>query len=192
MTTTALPSTVGTDETWLRLVRIGAAVATPGLVVLAATMMFWTTTSEGHFKYAADYWLTAPALPIGVGLVLHTVGVHRLQHGRDGRRGVVGVWLFSLCAAEIVAQCLVSLAVGAEVRWGAAYPLCALGSFIGLALSAVGSWRVGVMPRWMLGLWAPVVVFGSWAAHGPAPVVLAAFLIAVAVVVGRRVGAPAA
>ena len=114
MSTTTVQPTVRTDTTWLRLISIGTVVAGIGLVVLALTMTFWTTTSEGAFQYTADYWLTAPALPIGVGLMLHAFGVHHLQHGRDGRLGTIGVWMFALCSSVIVIQCMASLAASAE------------------------------------------------------------------------------
>ncbi|MBV9831994.1 MAG: hypothetical protein JOZ82_10420 [Marmoricola sp.] len=176
-----------TDTTWLRLIWVGVGIACVGLVALGVTMTFWTTSSGGDFKYAADYWLTAPALPIGIGMILHAFGLHALQHGRDGRLGTVGVWIFAVCSAVIVVQCMASLFAAAELRWGPSYPLCAFGSFIGVALMAAGSWRVGLLPRWMLGVWPPLVLLGSWFGQSLIPLVLAAFLVATRVVVGRRV-----
>jgi hypothetical protein len=189
MTATALRPTVRTDAAWLRLMWIGIASATVGLVVLALSQTFWTTSSGGDFKYAADYWMTAPALPIGVGLMLHTFGVHRLHHGRDGRLGTVGVWLFAACSSVIVVQCMASLPAGAELRWGPSYPLCALGSFAGLALLAAGSWRAGLLPKWMLGIWPPLMLLGSWAGQNLIPIALALFLVATRIVIGPRVDA---
>jgi hypothetical protein len=189
MTATTLQPAVRSDATWLRTIRIGTGLAVVGLAVLAMTLTFWTTSSQGDFQYTADYWLTMPALPIGVGLVMHAYGVHRLQHGRDGRLGRVGVWVYALCSAELVVQCMASAAVGAELRWGPSYLLCALGSFVGLVLLAAGSWRVGLVPRWMLGIWPPLALFGSWAGQGLIPLVLGAFLVLFVVVLGRRVEA---
>jgi hypothetical protein len=185
--TTALRPLVRTDTAWVRLMSLGVALASLGLVVLAVVMTFFTTTPEGDFRYTADYWLTAPALPIGIGLVLHAFGIHSLQHGRDGRLGAIGVWMFAVCSAEIVVQCMVSLAVGAEVRWGPSYPLCALGAFVGLSLLAAGSWRVGLLPRWMLGVWPPLMLLGSWAGQSLVPLVLAGFMITSTVLIGRVV-----
>lgn len=187
MTATTLPTAVRADETSLRLTRIGAGVATVGLLVLGAILTFFTTSSGSDFTHAADYWLTAMALPVGVGMVLVALGVHRLQHGRDGRLGTVGLGLFSVCSAVIVVQCMASVAVGAELQWGPTYVLCAGLSFIGLALLAAGSWRVGLVPRWMLGVWAPLMLVGSWGGQSLVPWAFAAFLIALSVVVGRRV-----
>jgi hypothetical protein len=186
MTTTALRPAVRSEANWLRLIWIGVGVAGVGLVVLASTMTFWTTSSEGDFKYAADYWLTAPALPIGVGLVVHAFGIHHLQHGHDGRLGTVGVWIFTVCSSVVVVMCMGSLVAGAELRWGPTYPLCALGSFVGLALVAAGSWRVGLLPRWMLGVWPPLMLLGSWAGQSLVPLAFAGFLVATGVVIGRR------
>ena len=178
MTTSTLQRPATTDVTWRRLIWLGTVVAAIGLVVLGVTMTFWTTSSGGDFTYDADYWLTAPALPIGVGLMLHAFAVHHLQHGRDGRLGTIGVWAFAACSSVIVVQCMASLVAGAELRWGPSYPLCALGSFIGLALLAAGSWRSGLLARWMLGIWPPLMLLGSWAGQSLIPLVLAVFLAA--------------
>lgn len=191
MNETILRPTVRDDATWLRLTRVGAAVAIVGIAIMCPTYLFWTTVDGGEFKYAADYWLTAAALPLGSGLLLHTVGVHRLQHGRDGRLGTAGTWLFGACIVELVVQCMASVVVGAELRWGPTYVLCAFGTFVGLALLAAGSWRVGLVPRWMLGVWPPLGLLGAFFGVGPVPFVLAAFLVAVEVVLGRRVEAAA-
>lgn len=187
MTTSTLEPTTHDDATWLRITGAGIGIATVGLLILGATLMFTTTVDEGDFRYGADYWLTAAALPVGAGLILHTLGVHALQRGRDGRLGTIGTWIFVLCSAELILQCMVSVAVGAEVRWGPSYPVCAFGAFVGLALLAAGSWRVGLVPRWMLGVWPPLMLLGSWGGQGPVPGLLAIFLVAFGVVVRRRV-----
>lgn len=189
MTATTAQPLVRDDATWVRLFRAGIGVAIVGLAILALTLTFWTTISEGDFEYAADYWLTMAALPLGAGLMLHTLGFHHLQHGRDGRLGVVGTWLYLVCSAELVVQCMASVVVGAEVRWGPSYPLCAAGTFVALALLAAGSWRVGLAPRWMLGVWPVLALFGSWGGQSLIPLVFAAFLVLFGVVVGRRVEA---
>lgn len=183
--TATLQPPVSTDATWLRMTSIGTGIAGVGLVVLALSQTFWTTVSGGDFEHAADYWMTAAALPVGVGLMMHVFGVHHLQHGRDGRLGTVGAWSFAFCSTAIVIQCMASLPAGAELRWGPMYPLCALGSFLGLALLSAGSWRTGLLPRWMLGVWPPLMLLGSWGAQNLIPLALAAFLIASRVSIGR-------
>ncbi len=191
MTTTVHPA-VRNEASWLRLVRIGTGFAIVGLVVFWTAGTFWPTVSEGDFENAADYWYTASAVPFGSGLLLHVLGVHRLQGGRDGRLGVVGAWVYALCSAELVVQCLCSALVGAELRWGPTYVLSSLGTFVGLALLAAGSWRAGLLPRWMLGVWPPLALLGSWAAIGPVPLVLVLFLVVSTAMLGRRPAGSAA
>lgn len=189
MTATTVHPAVRNEASWLRLVRIGIGFAVAGLVVFWAAGTFWPTVSEGDFENAADYWYTASAVPFGSGLLLYTLGVHRLQRGRDGRLGAIGAWVYVVCSAELVVQCLSSALVGVELRWGPMYVLSSLGTFLGLALLAAGSWRAGLLPRWMLGVWPPLALLGSWAAVGPVPLALALFLVVTSVTMARRVAA---
>src|SRR5690348_7649533 len=169
MTTTSLQPATRTDDTWLRITVAGVGLAVLGLLMMGLTMLFATTTggTGATFQHAFDYVLTAAALPQGVGLFLVTLGFHRLQHGRDGRLGVAGVWVYGVCMAELVIQCMVGLVVGAEVIWGPLYPLCAFGLMAGLLLLAAGSWRVGLLPRWTLAVWPPLGLVGSFLGVGP-------------------------
>jgi len=188
MTTTTLESDIHTTATtWLRLTLVGIGSAVIGLLMMGLTMLFGTTTSEGDFQHGADYVLTIAALPQGVGLLLATLGFHRLQRGRDGRLGAAGVWLYAVCMVELVVECMASVVAGSELRWGPAYPVCAFGLMVGLALLAAGSWRVGLLPRWMLGLWPPLGLVGSFLGVGPIPLVFVVFLVTLGVVLYRRV-----
>jgi len=188
MTTTTLESDIHTTATtWLRLTLVGIGSAVIGLLMMGLTMLFGTTTSEGDFQHGADYVLTIAALPQGVGLLLATLGFHRLQRGRDGRLGAAGVWLYAVCMVELVVECMASVVAGSELRWGPAYPVCAFGLMVGLALLAAGSWRVGLLPRWMLGLWPPLGLVGSFLGVGPIPLVFVVFLVILCVVLYRRV-----
>ena len=188
MTTTTLESDIHTTATtWLRLTLVGIGSAVIGLLMMGLTMLFGTTTSEGDFQHGADYVLTIAALPQGVGLLLATLGFHRLQRGRDGRLGAAGVWLYAVCMVELVVECMASVVAGSELRWGPAYPVCAFGLMVGLALLAAGSWRVGLLPRWMLGLWPPLGLVGSFLGGGPIPLVFVVFLVILGVVLYRRV-----
>lgn len=188
MTTATARPVARTDAGLLRVLHTGIALTAVGLVVEAMTGTFWTTVDGGDFRYAADYWYTASAAPIGVGALLHVLAIHRLHRGRAGRIGATGAWLFALCVAELVVQCLASVAVGSELRWGPMYVLCSLGTFVGLALLAAGSWRAGLVPRWMLGVWPPLWLLGSFFGVGLLPIGLAAFLVAFGLVLTRRVG----
>lgn len=187
MTTTTLRSEVRTDAAWVRLTLVGIGLAIVGLLMMGLTLLMGETTGQGDFQHAADYVLTASALPQGVGLFLVTWGVHRLQRGRDGRLGTLGVWIYGVCMTELVIECTASVVVGSELQWGPLYPLCAFGLMIGLALLAAGSWRVGLLPKWMLGVWPPLGLVGSFLGVGPIPLLFAAFLVALSVVLPRRV-----
>jgi hypothetical protein len=186
--TVATPArTAQADAFWLRLVQITLAFSLVPLVIFAVSGTFFTTISEGDFRYAADYWYTAVGLPLALISIGHTLGVHRLQHGADGRLGTIGVWLNGLASVELFAQLTASVIQGTEVRWGPAYPVCALLSFVGVALLAAGSWRTGLLPTWLLGAWPVVWIVGGFAAKGLTPLLLAAFFGVFAVILTQRV-----
>jgi len=190
MTTITAASTVQDDTTWLRRTHLSLALGILGVLAMAVGMLMTRNEhqAEGYaYQGIGDYILTASALPQGVGLFLATLGFHRLQHGRDGRLGTVGVWIYGLCLLELVIQCMTGVVLGYETIWGPAYPLFSLGLLVGLALLAGGSWNVGLLPRWMLAVWPPLGVFGSFFGLGPIPLVFAGFLVALAVVLARRV-----
>ena len=176
-----------TDRTWLRAAIAGTAVLVPSLLLLAVVGTFSTTSGEGTFRHTADYWYTAVAVPIGVGTLLATWAIHRLQHGADGRLGTIGTALTTVAVVELMVQCGASVAAGAELRWGPSYPLAVLGAFVGLALLVAGSWRTGLLPRWQLGALPVLWVIGSFAAIGPVPLLLAVFFVAFGVTLTRRV-----
>lgn len=189
MTTTVQPD-ARTDTAWLRLTLTGLGLAVVGVLMMGLAMLTTPPLAEGGtFRGTGDYLLTVAALPQGLGLFLTVLGVHRLQRGRDGRLGSAGVWVYGLCMAELVAQCTASVVVGAELIWGPLYPICAFGLMLGLALLAAGSWKVGLLPRWMLGAWPPLGLVGSFLGVGPVPLLFAALLVAMAVVLPRRLPA---
>jgi hypothetical protein len=185
--TATAPSRVAADTTWLRLLHASIAVGCVGLVVFAYVGTFRTTISEGDFKYTADYFYTGAGLPIALAGIGHTLAVHKLQHGADGRLGRIGFWLNTVAMIELFAQLAASVVTGAEVRWGPSYVVFTALSFVGVALLAAGAWRTGLLPRWMLGVWPVVWILGSFAAPGPMPFVLAAFLVLLGVTVTKRV-----
>jgi hypothetical protein len=185
--TTTVPARAATDATWLRLVQVCAALVVVPLVVFAVVGTFFTTISEGDFRYTADYWYTGVGLPITLIGIAIALGVHKLQHGADGRLGTIGVWVNTVALIELFVQLLVSVLEGTEVRWGPSYPVCTLLSFVGVALLAAGSWRTGILPRWVLGVWPLVWVLGCLAAIGPTPLLLAVFLPVLGVALTRRV-----
>ena len=190
VSTTSPTSRTTTDEVSVRLARAAVVLAVPALLVFAYVGTFLTTISGGgDFQYTADYWYTGVGMPIALAGIGLAVAVHRLQHGTDGRLGVIGVWANVVALAVLFVLLGAAVLAGSEIRWGPAYPVCTLLTFVGVALLAAGSWRTGVLPRWVLGLWPVIWVLGSFAAVGPTPVVLAVFLVLLVVTLTRRVEA---
>lgn len=185
--TATVPADAPTRATSLRLLQGSVALCLLGVVAQAVNEAFFTTVSGGDFKYAADYWLTAAGLPIAVGGVGLALAVHRLQRGADGRLGTIGVWVNTIALAELFVQLFSSVVVGAELRWGPMYVVGTFLTFLGIALLAAGSWRTGLLPRWMLGVWPLLWVLGTFFGTLPGCLVLTAFLVLFAVRLTRRV-----
>ncbi|WP_426502738.1 hypothetical protein ACPPVO_34550 [Dactylosporangium sp. McL0621] len=176
-----------TDAKLVRALQVTLGIGIVTLIGFAIVATFWTTVDGGEFKYAADYWYTAAGVPIALVGIVHAFVVHRLQHGRDGRLGAVGTWLNAAACTVLAAQCAASALAGAEQRWGPTYLLCSALTLVALALLAAGSWRTGLLPRWVLGVWPMVWLLGSFFAIGPGPLLLVALYIAFLVVLPRRV-----
>lgn len=184
--TTTVPPQAQTETIWLRLAQLSVVLGVAAVVVFAAVGMLFSTISEGDFKYTADYWYTGVGLPISLAGIGLGIAAHRLQHGADGRLGTIGVWINTVALVELFVQLGCSVVSGSEVRWGPSYVVFTLLTFLGVALLASGSWRTGLLPRWMLGIWPPIWVLGSFAATGPMPVLLAAFLVLLVLTLTRR------
>ena len=185
--TTIVATRHTSDSGWLRLTLFSLAVIVVPLGILAVTGTFFAVISEGHFRYRADYWYTSVGLPITAAGIGIAVGVHKLQHGADGLLGRIGVWVNTLALIELFVQLFASVVESTEVRWGPSYPLCALLSFVGVALIAAGSWRTGLLPKWMLGVWPLIWVIGSIAAQGPTPVLLIVFFVVFGLTLRKRI-----
>jgi hypothetical protein len=169
------------------LTRAGVAVTAIAVLVEGAVLGFGTTTSgTGHYQYAADYWLTAAAIPHAIGLLLVLLGVRRLQGARDGRLGAAGITVAGLCLAALTVIIVMSLVVAHEVQAGPTYILGTLGAVIGVALFAAGSWRVGLLPRWLLAIWPIVWAIGSYAAFSISPLLLMVLYGVMLVLLHRR------
>ena len=175
---------------WAQLaLAAGAATSTA-----EAGLLLFTTTNAGDerdFTHPADYWLTGAGVAAALASFVLLIAVRELHDDRDGRLGLTGLIINNLACLVLAAQMAASVAVGSEVRWGASYPLATLAAFVGLSLFAAGAWRVDLLPRWMLAGWPVIWVIGSMAAVGATPLLLTAFLITMAVVLTRRVGAVA-
>lgn len=191
------PTTSGLDARkaprWLRWAQLALAAGAASSVAEAGLLVFTTTNggNEGDFTHTADYWLTGVGIPAALASLLLLIAVRQLQGGRDGRLGQAGLLINSLSCLLLAAQMTAGVAAGSEVRWGPSYPLATAAAFIGLSLFAAGSWRLGLLPRWMLALWPVIWVIGSMAAAGPTPLILTAFFITMAILLTRRASTPA-
>lgn len=178
-----------TDRTWLRLIQVSLVVGVVACVAFAYLGTFTTTISDGgHFRYTADYWYTGMGLPFALVGIGHTLGIHRLQHGADGRLGTTGVWINAIALAALFVQLSASLVASTEEQWGPSYIASSFLTFLGTALLAAGSWRTGLLPRWMLGLWPVAWILGTFAAPGPAPLLLAVFFVVLGIRLSRHAG----
>lgn len=171
---------------WLRWAQLALAVGAASSVAEAGLLVFTKAGGSGDFKYTADYWLTGVGIPAALASLVLLIAVRRLQGERDGQLGLTGLVINSLACLLLAAQLATGVAMASEVQWGPAYPLATLAAFVALSLFAVGSWRVGLFPRWMLALWPVTWVIGSMAAIGPTPLLLAGFYTTMAVILTRR------
>jgi hypothetical protein len=170
----------------LRVVHLAVAVGLVAVVIEAVTLAFMKSTDTGHYRYAADYWLTAAALPHAAAGVVLLPAIRVLQRGRDGRLGRVGIYVNVVSLLALATVCAASLAVAHDVQAGPTYVLGGLGTLIGTALFAAGSWRVGLLPRWLLTIWPIVWIIGSFFAVSASPLLLAIFYIVLLAVLRRR------
>lgn len=174
--------------TALRWAQLALAVGAASSVAEAGLLVFATTNGgdERDFTHTADYWLTGVGIPAALASLVLLIAVRQLQNRRDGRLGRVGLVINSISCLLLAAQMAAGVAAGSEVRWGPSYPLATAAAFIGLSLFAAGSWRVGLLSRWMLALWPVIWVIGSMAAVGPTPLLLTAFFTTMAILLTRR------
>jgi hypothetical protein len=188
---TALPThptlTRSTTSTGVQLARAGVVLTAVGAIPEAVILAFANTTDgTDDYKYAADYWLSASAIPHAIGLVLVLLGVRRLQQERDGRCGLAGLLVAGLGLFAVNVVIVASLVEGHDVEGGGTYVVGTLATVVGLALFAAGSWRTGLLPRWMLASWPIVWAIGSYAAFSFSPVVLLLFYAVLLMVLRRR------
>ena len=162
---------------------VGAIAA----VAFTAVTLVASVTPDGHpFTHAGDYWycrlVPFPAMAAPLVLVL---ALHSLQSGEDGRLGRVGAIVLTAGLAVFVAMGCYGLLIGRATSLGPTYLLATLATFVGIVLFAIGSWRVGVLPRWLLVLWVLAWIVGGPFAQGISPLVLAVVYVLIGVLVGR-------
>ncbi len=191
MNTLAAPtvSTHAADSVGAALRRAQAALVLGAVVAVAfaAMILFVATTSDGKFQHTGDYFLTASGIPYLVALLVLLPAFRILQHRRDGRLGQAGIALASIGSAALLVVLVHGLAASAEDSLGPTYVLGALLTIVGVALFAAGSWRTGLLPRWLLALWVFAWAIGSFLPIlGEGPLLLAAVYLTMAVLLPRK------
>jgi hypothetical protein len=167
----------------LAVLALGAA----SCVAFAAITVFTTQSpGGGAFHHQADYWYTAIGIPIALAEIVLLSTMRVLQAGRDGKLASIGMTINAIALVVLTAQLVYSLAVGSESSWGPTYPIAVLVTLIGHGLFSAGSWKVGLMPRWLLAIWPVVWVIGSFAAQSATPLLLTALYAAIAIVLTRK------
>ena len=163
---------------------VGAAAAV-ALVAIGALLR--TSSDDGAFHYAGDYALTADGIPYVLALLALLPALRALQQRRDGRLGLAGTIVAAIGLVLLLAMFVWGLIAASGSSWGPTYVLASLATVVGVALFAAGSWRAGLLPRWLVVCWPVSWAIGSmlpiWAFG---PLVLAAVYVAIAVVLPRR------
>jgi hypothetical protein len=163
---------------------LGAAAA----VALAMISLFVTTSSDDDFHYTGDYFLTANGIPYVVALLALLPALRTLQHRRDGRLGQAGIAFASAGSVVLGGMFVYGLAAATGGSLGPTYVLASLATIVGVGLFAAGSWRAGLLPRWLIPVWFVAWVVGSMLPiAGPGPLLLAAVYVAMALLLPRRV-----
>jgi hypothetical protein len=160
-----------------RTATAAAYVIASSSVAFAAIGTFTKTDDGGSFRRTADYWYTGIGVPTAVGAIVLMVAAYRMLGTRRGALARAGVVLNALALGTLAVQLAGSVIMGSELRWGPTYILATAATFVGHALFVAGAWRTGLLPRPMLAIWPVVWVIGSFAAQGPTPLLLTAFLI---------------
>jgi hypothetical protein len=170
-----------------RALGAGVGLGVLGALLEAGIGTFGPTPSGTEpYTHASQYWFVASALPTAAGAIIVLFAVRQLQRGRDGRLGLAGIGLATVCLLVLAGICAASVAVGHDIQGGPTYVLGTLGSLVGVALFAAGSWRVGAVPRWLLAIWPIVWVIGSFAAVSASPLLLVALYAALLVALRER------
>jgi hypothetical protein len=87
--------------------------------------------------------------------------------------------------AVFMAMGVYGLVTSRATSLGPTYVLATLATFIGLTFFAAGSWRVGLLPRWLLALWVAAWIIGGPFAQGATPLLLAAVYVLIGTLASR-------
>lgn len=184
--TLATPA-VDTRRSALVRAQISLYVLAAGAVGLAAMILVPTSADDGPFHHAGDYVLTALGFPMLLPLLALLPALRTLQNRRDGRLGVAGIAATSAGVVVLVGMFGYGLIAATGSSLGPTYVLASAATDIGLILFAAGSWRAGLLPRWLLVVWPVVwIVGGLLPILPPAVLLLAGSYVVMAVLLPRR------
>ncbi|NYJ05781.1 hypothetical protein [Petropleomorpha daqingensis] len=164
---------------------VGAASA----VALAAVLVFVpTSTDDDAFHHVGDYFLTALGIPAVLVVAALLPALRTLQERRDGRLGMAGIVATCAGALVLTGMFVYGLIAATGSSLGPTYLLASGAMIIGVVLFAIGSWRTGLLPRWLLVAWPVAWAVGGLlpVLPGPSPLLLAAAYLAMAVTLPRR------
>jgi hypothetical protein len=164
---------------------VGAAAAA-GLVAILVFMR--TSSDDAAFRYVGDYLNTANGIPFMLSLLTLLPALRALQQRRDGRLGLAGMIVTGIGGVVLLGIFVYGLIAATGSSLGPTYVLASGATDIGVVLFAAGSWRAGLVPRWLLVCWPLAWIFGSMLPFWKlGPLVLAAVYLAIAVTLPRRV-----
>ena len=182
------PPTIDARRTALVRAQILLYVGAASAVATATIVLFVPTTSDdGSFHHIGDYVLTAIGIPVVLAPALLLPALRTLQDKRDGRLGLAGTVAMGIGAAVLTGMFVYGLIAATGSSLGPTYVLAAAVTIVGVILFAIGSWRAGLLPRWLLVAWPVAWVVGSLLPIlGPGPLLLAAVYVVMAVLLPRR------
>jgi hypothetical protein len=146
---TSLATTVSTPVP-VRRRRTRATLLTAASVTAACAVvdLLAPPSSGSHLSTAADYAFTALLIPFVLAAIAVITMLHRMQDSKDGRLGKAGYIVASAALAAFIPCAIDSLATGNSQALSPVYILAIVGSFAGLILFGIGSFRGRVLPRW--------------------------------------------
>jgi hypothetical protein len=188
--TARTPGKIG-ERAFARAAALGAlALGTASSIAFAMIAVLMNTTNTTSqdltFHHAGDYWYTATGIPTAISSIVLLFAVRTLQPTARPRLTKAGAVLNAAALVVLAVMLAYSVATGAEARWGGTYIIATLATFIAHILFSAGSWRAGLIPRPLLTAWPLLWLIGAFAAQGATPLLLAAFYVALGVLVARR------
>jgi hypothetical protein len=156
-------------------------VAATGVIDLALRPM-----STDHLHTTGDYLFTAIGIPFVLLTAAAVASLHQAQAGRDGRLGRIGFLVVAVCNLALLPAFVGSLVTANENIFSPLYPVATLGSFAGMVLFAVGTFRGHVLPRFIGPALAVAWVVGGLLAVAPGFELIPAAVLALTATTLRR------